>query len=63
MFGRMEDGGWRMEDGTPTPLAPVLRGEGPGVRGERQYTTLNRFFCRQPLTPTLSPEYRGEGET
>ncbi len=43
----------------PSPLAPVLRGEGLGVRGERQDTT-------KPSTPhpqPLSPEYRGEGGT
>ena len=35
------------------PLSPVLRGEGSGVRG--------LFSCIPPLTPPLSPEYRGEG--
>src|SRR5436309_3292979 len=36
------------------PLSPVLRGEGPGVRG---FVSANTALHPQPL----SPEYRGEG--
>jgi chemotaxis protein methyltransferase WspC len=45
-----------MQHDNQTPLAPVLRGEGLGVRGKRLRQS-------NPLTPTLSPEYRGEGES
>ena len=47
----------RIGGGDPAvPLAPVLRGEGPGVRGD--------VFCDSTAPPhprPLSPEYRGEG--
>jgi hypothetical protein len=41
------------------PLAPVLRGEGSGVRGSS--SPESRSSNEEPLTPALSPEYRGEG--
>jgi len=43
------------------PLSPVLRGEGwgEGLLPERRV----RVNLKRPLTPTLSPEYRGEGES
>jgi hypothetical protein len=45
-----------MQNDDEAPLSPVLGGEGLGVRG--------RSIGRSgPLTPTLSPEYRGEGES
>jgi putative protease len=40
---------------TPAPLAPVLRGEGPGVRGGAP-------AAESPLTPNPSPPKRGRGE-
>lgn len=42
------------------PLPPVRRGAGLGVRGESQIANL-RSQIQEPLTPALSPEYRGEG--
>ena len=44
----------------PYSLAPVLGGEG---RGEGAIVELARWitFNPRPLTPTLSPAYRGEG--
>ena len=38
----------------PPPLAPVLGGEGPGVRGFSS-------AIQTPHPQPLSPEYRGEG--
>ncbi len=40
-----------------SPLSPVLRGEGPGVRGEPRGGVL----ILTPHPRPLSPEYRGEG--
>ncbi len=54
------------------PLAPVLRGEGSGVRGARQNTAPRLAPHPRPLSPEyrgegstmpLSPEYRGEGSS
>ena len=53
-----------------SPLAPVLRGEGSGVRGAHPKLnpfsidpTYSAFETALPLTPhPLSPEYRGDGE-
>jgi hypothetical protein len=46
-----------------SPLSPVLGGEGLGVRGFVS-PVLRHVQSRDtvPLTPALSPEYRGEGE-
>ena len=45
---------WWPADPTPSPR---LRGEG-GVRGLRSQAPVE---TESPLTPTLSPEYGGEG--
>ena len=44
-----------------TPLAPALRGEGPGVRGSSSPSELESQSKDKPLTLTLSPQSRGEG--
>ena len=44
---------------TLAPLAPALRGEGPGVRGSS--AKLQAKAEEEPLTLTLSPQSRGEG--
>ncbi len=44
-----------------TPLAPALRGEGPGVRGSSSPSDLETQSKDKPLTLTLSPQSRGEG--
>ncbi len=50
-----------------TPLAPALRGEGPGVRGSSLGTShsvsllVSRTTNEAPLTLALSPQGRGEG--
>ena len=44
--------------GGSAPLAPALRGEGPGVRGEPRGQDAEK---KKPLTLTLSPQGRGEG--
>jgi hypothetical protein len=61
-----------VEDPTTASLSPVRRGdgggEGPSARGVENQEPLNRFgdprstdaTRRPPLSPTLSPEYRGE---
>ena len=42
-------------------LSPVLRGEGGGG-GPALKSQISNLESKEPLTPTLSPEYRGEGE-
>jgi hypothetical protein len=53
----------RMTAETLSPLAPVLGGEGSGVRGWNQAATSTLLeICPTPPHPQpLSPEYRGEG--
>ncbi len=49
-------------DAGNTPLSPVLRGEGPGVRGLEKSSGFGVSYRLFPLTPQpLSPGYRGEG--
>jgi hypothetical protein len=43
----------------PFPLSPVHGGEGRGEGPIPEYS--QRSFRQKPLTPALSPEYRGEG--
>src|SRR5262249_16788303 len=51
-----------MREAALSTLSPVLRGEGR-VRGRDAPFGVIRFRAhRRPLTPILSPEYRGEGE-
>ena len=48
--------------GSSAPLAPVLRGEGLGVRGPEPVENQVRFFRAQtPHPQPLSPKYLGEG--
>src|SRR5207302_1699448 len=41
-------------------LSPVRRGEGRG-EGRAAYKRLDASVRHQPLSPALSPDYRGEG--
>jgi len=46
----------------PPTLSPLYSGETAGVRGFCRNEGCVRKKEKSPLTPTLSPEYRGEGE-
>ena len=43
-----------------SPLSPVLRGEGLGVRGKRRRETPKPLAFTKPLTPGPSPLNTGE---